>query len=253
MLAQLLTAEIFSFLLIFCRIGSAIMLMPGYGEAYVAPRVRLMLALLFSLLLVPVIPGLPPAPAELGGLVALLVGEIAIGLMLGGLARMLIAGVHVAGGIIAYQSSLSSALTSNITGFQGQDTSLGNLLSMTTVVLIFVTDLHHLMLRSLADSYSLFTPGLFPLMEDVATQASRTIASTFRIAMQLASPHLVVGMLLYLGAGIVARLMPNLQIFFIMMPVQLFISFCVLMACFSAIMLWYMEYLQGALGAFASP
>lgn len=253
MLAQLLTAEVFSFLLIFCRVGSALMLMPGYGEVYVAPRVRLMLALLFSLLLAPVVAGLPPMPNTVGGLVAVMVAEIGIGLMLGGLARMLIAGVHVAGGIIAYQSSLSSALTGNITGFQGQDTSLGNLLSMTSVVLMFTTDLHHLILRSIADSYTLFTPGLFPMMEDVAAQATTTIGQTFRIAMQMAAPHLVIGMLLYLSAGIIARLMPNFQIFFIMMPAQLFISFCVLMTCISAIMLWYMEYLQNTLGAFAMP
>jgi flagellar biosynthetic protein FliR len=90
-------------------------------------------------------------------------------------------------------------------------------------------------------------------MEDVATQAITTITGTFRIAMQMSAPHLVVGMLLYLAAGIIARLMPNLQVFFIMMPAQLFISFLVLMTCFSAIMLWYIDYLQGAIGVFALP
>lgn len=251
MLSQFLTTHTFAFLLIFCRVGSAIMLMPGFGESYVTARARLFMAMMLSLILVPVLlAGLPNAPTSVGGLVTLLIGEILVGLMIGGIGRMLLAGVHMAGGIIAYQSSLASALTANIAGFSGQDTSVGNLLSMTTIVLVFVTDLHHVMIKGLADSYSVFIPGHFPLMEDFAKHATATMSATFRIAMQMASPHLVVGMLLYLGAGVIARLMPNIQIFFILMAPQLLISFCILMVTVSSIMLWYLDYLKEALGRF---
>lgn len=254
MLSQLLTAEVFSFLLIFCRVGSCIMLLPGFGEAYVASRIRLVLALLVSLVMMPVIsPSLPPAPTDISMLIRIMLAEVGTGLFMGALARMVISGVHVAGGIIAYQSSLSSALTNNITGFSGQDSTVGNMLGILAVTLMFATDLHHLMLRSIFDSYSLFAPGQLPLTEDMAQQATLTAARSFRIAMQLAAPHLVVGMMLYLGAGIIARLMPNLQVFFIMMPVQLLTSFFVLMVAVGGIMLWYMDYLRGALGAFALP
>lgn len=253
MLSQLLTAEVFAFLLVFCRVGSAIMLLPGFGELYVAPRIRLMLALLMSLLLAPVISGLPEAPESLAVLLSLISGEVLTGLFLGGLSRLMLSAVQTAGGIIAYQSSLSSALTNNVSGFAGQDTSMGNLLGMTAVVLIFALDLHHIMLKSLADSYTLFTPGQFPLTEDIASYATQVVSRSFRIAMQLSAPHLVVGLTLYLGAGIIARLMPNLQVFFILMPIQLYVSFFVLMATVSAIMLWYMEHLQQSLGAFLEP
>ncbi len=252
MFAQLLTTNTFSFLLIFCRVGSAIMLMPGFGEMYVTVRARLFIAVMFSIVLTTALREMPAAPSTVGGLFSLMLCEILIGLMLGGIARMLISGVHIAGGIIAYQSSLASALTANIAGFSGQDTSVGNLLSMTAIVLIFATDLHHVMLRSLMDSYGVFAPGQWPMMEDVAKHATTTMTATFRIAMQLSAPHLVVGMMLYLGAGIIARLMPNIQIFFIMMAPQLLISFFILMITFSAIMLWYLEYLKAALGGFVS-
>lgn len=251
-LSHFLTSNVFAFLLIFCRVGSALMLLPGFGEAYVAVRARLFLALAFSLVLVPVI-SLPPMPASVGGTFIIIFGEILVGLMLGGIGRMMISGVHMAGGVIAYQSSLASALTSNIAGFSGQDTSVGNLLSMSTIVLIFVTDLHHVMLRGLMDSYQVFLPGHMPMMEDIATHATDTMTRSFRIAMQMASPHLVVGMLLYLAAGILARLMPNLQIFFIMMAPQLLISFFILMITFSAIMLWYLDFLKEAFMRFAAP
>lgn len=252
MLSQFLTTQLFAFLLTFCRLGSAIMLLPGFGEIYVTARTRLLLALMFSLILSTVI-AMPPMPGEVPALFKMIISEILIGLFLGGLTRMLISAIHVAGSIIAYQSSLSSALTLDMTGFAGQDSTVGNLLSLTAVVLMFVTDLHHVMLRGLADSYTLFLPGQFPLIDDFSTHAVATMSGAFSTAMKLAAPSLVIGMLIYLGAGILARLMPNIQIFFIMIAPQLLISFFVLTVTISAMLMWYLEYFKDAVGAFLSP
>ncbi len=254
MLSQFLTSEIFAFLLVFCRLGSAFMLLPGFGEAYIAVRVRLFLALTFSLVLVPVVThSLPAIPTTVFGLIGLLLAEILIGLFMGGLSRMLISALHMAGMIIAYQSSLVSALVPDITQGHGQDTAIGNLLTLTAVTLLFATDLHHVMIKGLADSYTLFLPGQFPMVEDFANHASQTINGAFRMAMQLASPSLVIGVILYLGSGIISRLMPNIQIFFIMMAPQLLLSFFILMVTFSAIMLWYLDYFKDTLGGFLAP
>jgi len=253
MLQHFLLSQIFAFLLIFCRIGSAIMLLPGFGEVYVAPRIRLVLALMFSLTLTPVVHNLPPVPGTVFGLMTVITAEILVGLFLGALSRCLIAAMHIASTVIAYQSSLASALTQDITGFSGQDTSLGNLLSMTAVVLLFATDLHYLMLRGLADSYTLFLPGQFPLVEDFANHATHILSGAFRMAMQLAAPNIVIGMMVSLGAGLIARLVPNIQIFFIMMAPQLLISFCILMITFSSIMMWYLDYFKDTLMTFLAP
>ena len=252
MLSQFLTSEIFAFLLVFCRLGSAFMVLPGFGEAYVAARIRLMLALMFSLLLVPSLNTLPPVPDTVLGLFSLILAEILTGLFLGGLSRMLIAAIHIGGMIIAYQSSLISALVPDINQ-QGQGTSLGNFLSVSAVVLLFATDLHHLMLRGLADSYSLFLPGHFPIVADFANHATQIVNGAFRMAMQLAAPHVVIGIMLYLASGIIARLMPNIQIFFIMIPPQILLSFFILMISISAILMWYMEYFQENLSVFLGP
>ena len=253
MLSQFLVSQLFAFLLVFCRMGSAVMLLPGFGEAYVAMRVRLFIAVFFSIAVAPVIHSLPPVPTSPLALITLLTAEILTGLFLGGISRMLISAIHVAGTIIAYESSLSSALTQNITSFQGQDSTLGNLLSMTAVVLMFVTDLHHVMLAGLAQSYTLFLPGQFPPIGDFAQHATQMMSGTFQTAMQLAAPNIVIGLMLYLGAGILSRLMPNMQIFFILMAPQLLISFFILMVSFSAIMLWYMDYFRTTLNGFLAP
>jgi flagellar biosynthetic protein FliR len=253
MLSNIIISQLFAFLLVFCRMGSAIMLLPGFGETYVPARVRLLFAALFSLLLSPALPSLPPPPDNVVGLFTLLSAEIIIGLFLGGLSRMLIAAIHMAGMIIAYQSSLASAVTQDIAQAQTQGTSLGNFLGMSALALFFATDLHHIMLRGLAESYSLFLPGHFPQMGDFAEHATRTMNSAFHMAMQIAAPHLVVGLMVYLAAGIISRLMPNIQIFFLLMAPQLLISFFILMICASAMLLWYMEYIKDSFGSFLAP
>lgn len=253
MLSQLLVSEIFAFLLVFCRLGSAIMLLPGFGEIYIPVRVRLMLALAFSLVVSPVIANLPPVPETVAGLVGLIAAEILTGLFMGALSRLLIATLHMAGMIIAYQASLVSALVQDLTQAQAQSAAVGNLLSVAAVVLIFATDLHHMMLKALADSYTLFLPGQFLLVEDFANHATQTLNGAFRMAMQLAAPHIVTGVLLYLGAGIIARLMPNIQIFFIILPAQLALSFFILMVAASAMMMWYLDYFSDTLSGFLAP
>lgn len=229
------------------------MLLPGFGEAYVAPRVRLLLALMFSLTLVPVVNNLPPMPDTVAGLFGVMIAEIAVGLFFGAITRMLIATVHMAGMIIAYQSSLISALVPDIAQGQAQVTSLGNFMSMATIVLLFTTDLHHLMLKSLVDSYTLFLPGHFPLMEDISQHAIQTMNATFRMAMQMAAPYIVVGLILFLAMGIIARLMPNIQIFFIMVAPQLLLSFFILMVTISTVLMWYMDYFKDSLASFLAP
>ncbi len=240
-------------MLVFCRLGSAIMLLPGFGESYVPARVRLLLAAMFSVLLTPVIQNLPPMPSNVINLFNIMFAEIMVGLFLGGLSRMLIAVVNIAGMIIAYQSSLASAVTQDLTLSQAQGTSLGNLLGMSALVLLFATDLHHLMLRGLADSYGLFLPGQFPPIDDFTNHAIHTMSSVFQMAMKMSAPHIVIGLIIYLAAGIIARLMPNIQIFFLLMAPQLLISFFILMICSGALMLWYMDYIKDSLGVFLSP
>ena len=229
------------------------MLLPGFGESYVSPRIRLLLAVMFAILLTPVIKNLPEMPVAVFGLVTLIVAEILTGLFLGGISRIIISATHTAGTIIALQSSLASALVQDVTQIQGQVSPIGNLLGMATIVLIFIMDLHHLMLRGLMDSYSLFLPGHFPIVEDFANYATQGLSGAFNAALKLSAPHIVVGLILFLGAGIIARLVPNIQIFFLLMAPQILISFFILMICFSSMMIWYMEYFKESLNHFIAP
>lgn len=253
MLEQFLVTELFAFLMVFCRLGAAMMLLPGIGESYVTPRARLFLALMVSLVMQPLAqPIMPEIPGSPLGLGVLLIGEITIGVFMGLLSRMLISAMHTAGMIIAFQSGLAAAMMFDINaGAQGSP--FGNLLSIAAVMLIFALDLHHVMLMGVADSYTLFAPGTYPPVGDFAQMAARILSSIFAIALAFAAPHIVVGLLVYLGAGILSRLMPAMQVFFVIMPAQILASFFILMITVSAGMMMYMSFFEDMLIGFLAP
>jgi flagellar biosynthetic protein FliR len=247
---QFLVPELFAYLMVFCRVGTGIMLLPGVGEAYVSTRIRLLFAIAFTLAVGPVLaPDMPPPPAEVIPLFSYIIKEIIVGLFLGGIARMIISAMHTAGTIIATQSGLASAMMLDITQ-TSQSTAITNLLSITAVTVMFVMDLHYLLLAGLISSYDVFPAGATLPADDMMMHAVRTMSQTFAVSMQIAAPHIVIGTVVYLAAGVLSRLMPNMQIFFILMPPQILVSLFILMVTVSGAMLWYMSHLEKQFGTF---
>ena len=228
MLSQLAAADLFSLLLVFARIGSAIMLLPGFGEVYVSGRIRLIIALALTLVITPVVSAtLPKLPAGALELFLLIGSEALIGLFLGALARLLVSSLHVAGVVIGYQSSLANAQLFD-PGTAQQGSLIGTFLNVLGIFLIFIANLHHLMLLALIDSYTLFAPGAPIPIGDFAEMASRLLGQSFALALKIAAPVMVIGLIFYLGLGLLARLMPQVQVFFIAIPLQTALGFFLL-------------------------
>lgn len=237
-----LVSQLFAVLIVFTRMGGALTMLPGFGESYISIRWRLLMALSVSLLMAPLLePYLPPIPPDPARLLFLLTGELFIGIFVGLVARFLIAAMHVAGMIISYQSSLALATQFDATQ-AAQGSIIGNLLTISALMLIFALDLHHMLLRGVADSYTLMEPGIFPPIEDMSNYLSSLASHVFRVGVQFAAPSIVIGLLIYLSAGILGRLMPNMQVFFVMMPLQLLVGFFILMAVFHSIMTEFAQY-----------
>ncbi len=250
MLEDLATTTIFHMILMSSRIGAALMTLTGFGETYIPTRVRLLLSFMLAFLLLPVLePTLPPVPQGLPQTFLLVASEIVIGLLIGGIARILQGILHIAGMIIAFQSSLASALLFDAN--QGSQGSVfGNFFTITGLTLIFVTDLHHLLLEAIAHSYVVFPAATMPPLHDFANLATATLSDGFRVAFMLSAPMIIVGTLLYLGAGLLGRLMPNMQVFFVLIPVQIYVSFFILVLTFSAAMMWYVRHYAEVMDVF---
>ncbi len=253
LLETYLVTQLFAVLLVFARMGSALLAMPGFAEPYISIRARLLLALAFSFALAPFLERfLPAIPDDPFHLTIMLIGEIGAGLIMGTVARFLVSAMHVAGMIISFQSSLALATQFDTTQ-ASQGSIFGNFLSLSAILYIFTLDLHHMLLRGVADSYTLMTPGRMIPFGDISEYLAVLVQEIFEIGVLLAAPSIVIGLLLYLAAGVLARLMPNMQVFFVIMPLQLLLSFFVMMVVFSAIMTKfitsftdiYSDFLQG--------
>ena len=253
LLERFVVGELFAFLMIFCRVGAGIMILPGFGEAYVSPRIRLVFALAMSLVMVPLFGmKMPPLPGSPLALFVLIMAETLVGLFIGFFSRMIISALHIAGSIIAFQSSLSLASMLDISQAV-QSTMIGNFLTITTIVVFFGLDMHHLMLNGLADSYTLFPPGTFPNPGDMSEHLFKVFSQVFEMAIQLSAPHLVFALLFYLSAGVLARLMPTMQVFFVFMPLQIGIAFFLLLACLTTIIFTYSNFTEDLLRSFLQP
>jgi flagellar biosynthetic protein FliR len=234
-------------MLVFGRIGAMVMLLPGFGEGFIPVRVKLAIALLLTLIILPLHRAAYHVDMQsVAPLAVLLVHEIIIGVVLGATARVTLAALHVAGSIIAQQLGLG--FVTSVDPTQGQQGALmGNFLTLLGIALLFATDTHYLVIAALNDSYKIFSPGELMPSGDVAALATRAFAGAFKIGLQLSAPFLVFGLVFNIGLGVLARLMPQMQVYFVGVPLSILIGFMIFAAVLASMMGTYMDYLVGVM------
>jgi flagellar biosynthetic protein FliR len=223
------------FVLVFARVGTLVMLMPGIGERFILSRGRLALAFFLALVILPMARGTITIPTEPGSLGGLLLSELLIGLAIGSCVRLLMGALQTAGFIVAQTMGLGFAITVDPTGGL-QNPSIANFLSMLGITLILATDLHHLAIVAIHESYRLLPPGGLPEIADLMTLAVKAMTRGFAIAVQISAPFIVFGLLFNLGLGVLARLMPQLQVFFLAVPASILGGMLVLLAAVGVMM-----------------
>jgi flagellar biosynthetic protein FliR len=226
--ADFLAEEALTVFLVFARLGAAVMLVPGFGEHQVLPRLRLLFALALSLLVSPALaPALPSMPAEPLGLAALVGREILAGLLLGFAARLVLAAVHVGGSVIALQSGLSAAALFDPSQ-GGQSPLLAGFLTTAALALLFAADFHHLLLRAIVLSYATFPVGAGLDTADAAQLLTRLSADAVATGVRIAGPLILAGLVVNLGLGALGRLVPAFPVLVVALPLQLLLALLVL-------------------------
>lgn len=246
-LDAILGGSVYAFLMIFVRLGSAFLIMPGYGEQFVSPRIRLLFALAVSFILLPILlPIMPKPPASPADLTLLIIAEAMIGIFLGTITRMLMSALETAGMLIANQVGLSAAQAFN-PAMSSPGNAISSILGVLALMLIFATDMHHMLLLAVVDSYSLFQPGQWLPIGDVAQHLTRVLADSFLIGMQLSAPFTVIGLLFYLGLGLISRMVPQIQVFFVGAPIQIVLGLMLLGLSLTALMTFWLTRFEGQL------
>ncbi|MFG6499295.1 flagellar biosynthetic protein FliR [Sulfitobacter sp. 1A13191] len=238
-LAALLTDALMGYFVVFARIGSALLFMPGFAETSVPTRHRLFFGLILSAALYPVT-GLGPVAEDRPGALLLIFGsEITVGLWIGLVARTLLSALQFAGYQMALMSGLANALAPNIGAFEGA-TSMAAMLLIGATALIFITDLHHLIIESLLMSYQVFIPGTF-MLADLTDQFARATQVSLYLGLSIAAPFYVAGLVLNVGMGLANRMMASLQVFFIAQPLLIAAGLALMVLAVPTMMRGFLE------------
>lgn len=231
------------YLLVFCRVGSMVMLMPAIGDSTIPSQVRLVFALALSFVMTPVLAQhYHPEAGSVVVLSFLIMREIVVGVLVGLMARIITSAFSVAGFFIANQSGLAMAQTFDPASTSDQGAILGNFLQMLSTACIFATNLHYLVISAVNGSYNLIPPGAVLPTSDMAQLVIQYVSGTFTLGFQLAAPFIVFGMVINMSFGVLSRLMPQLQIFFVVMPINVIFGFSMLALFLGTMISVYLDF-----------
>ncbi|HEY8962894.1 MAG TPA: flagellar biosynthetic protein FliR [Alphaproteobacteria bacterium] len=252
---NIVVSQVYALMLIFTRVGTAMMIMPGIGDGFVPERVRLLFALAFSAVMTPIIaPQLPEFTTGSVQFLVLLVGEFIMGAFIGGIARIFMTALDTAGMFVSMQIGLANAQIFN-PQFASQGSIMGAFLSITGALLLFATNLHHELITAIVQSYQTFPPGMLDsaFIGDLADTVAMAVTQAFAIGFHFAMPFIIVTTMIYIAMGILSRLMPQLQVFVLSMPIQIITGFLTFIMVASAGMMFWLTGYENGIRMFIAP
>lgn len=221
-----------AFLILFARVGAVLMLLPVFSDDAISGRIRLLAGVGFTAGLFGMLNGkATPVLQTEAALPGIIIAELMVGLAMGMIIRMLFNAAVMAGGIISLQVGLSSALFMDPAN-GGHSTLIGKLMSLTAAIMCMAMGVHHLWIASIVHSYTVFPVGGLPPADDFARLAVETATHAMVLALGMAAPLIVYGIVFNVALGLSARMAPAIQVFFISQPLNILLG----LALFSVVM-----------------
>jgi flagellar biosynthetic protein FliR len=228
-----------AFLILFARTGAMLMLLPVFADDAVPGRIRLLLALAMTAGLWGLLNGrVLPLAANAPGLPGVLIAELLTGLAMGMIIRIFFMAAAMAGSMISLQVGLTSALV-NDPAQGGQTTLLSKFISVSATMVCLGMGIHHLWIAAIVNSYALFPVGALPPAADFAHLAISTTGSAMALAISLAAPLIVYGLVFNIALGLAVRMAPAIQIFFIVQPLNILLGVALLAVVIGPLLLGF--------------
>ena len=211
------------FTLVFLRIGAMLVMIPVMGERSVPLRVKAGLALLISLLVFPLIRAEIPhlqADAEIIAITLAMAGEVLIGVIIGFAARIVFAGIQFAGDMIGIQMGFS--IVNVIDPLSSTQVSVMSEFQYLIAMLVFLSiDAHHMFISAMIDSYRVVSPFDYHFSGPLIQSLILFSKGLFVIAVKISAPVMAVLLFTNVSLGVVARTVPQINVFIVGMPLQI--------------------------------
>jgi flagellar biosynthetic protein FliR len=209
------------FFLVFLRVGAFLMSIPMLNAPSVPMLFRLALTLAASLLLFPLLAlEQPAASADLFSLAVAAGGEVLMGVLAGLAIRLIFEGIQLAGELAGYQMGLAIAEVIDPAS-EDQVAILAQFTSLLATLVFLVLNGHHWFIRTLVESFRLVPPSGFHLNGPTLERLARLTAEMFVIGLRAGAPVIVALMLGTVAFGLVARAVPQMNIFVVSMPLNI--------------------------------
>jgi flagellar biosynthetic protein FliR len=209
------------FALVLARVGATVALLPGLGETVVPSTARIGIALCVTILLLPILqPIMPTVPASGLTMGLMIAGEVVTGLWFGWLTRVIMLALPMGAQFIAYFLGISSVLQPDAE-LGPQSTALSKLFELAAPMMILASGLYTLPLRALVGLFQLIPPGQMLPAGDGLEVAIHAVGTAFGLALRVASPFAVAGILWQFAMGQISRSVTRIQIYFVALPGQI--------------------------------
>lgn len=242
-----LSEGFYAYMLVFGRVMALFVFLPGFGERFLLMQLKVLMAVVITLAIAPLtFKFLPPLPTSIFSFLLYFAGEIAIGIFLSFTSRLFLYALETAGAVISHVVGLSNAMVSNPITAQ-QASILSGFLGIAGLLVIFALDLHYYFIAGLVRSYAVFTPAAMPPLADFSQKFTEMFSMTFRIGIAFAGPFLVANLVFFMGMGLLSRLVTQIQVFFIAMPLQILIGIAILFISLTSLFMWFVQEMSSVL------
>ncbi|MEO5351605.1 MAG: flagellar biosynthetic protein FliR [Magnetococcus sp. XQGC-1] len=214
------TGEVERMLLIMTRISGLFLAAPFFSRTAGPGRIKAILIIALTILLYPLVAPWPhEGEGNIGRMFFAAIGELAIGAIVGMLVHWVLFAAQVAGSVMGFQMGFSMAMVMDPTSGL-QEGVLSNLLYLTGLMLLLTMDGHHLLLEGLARSFHSLPLGRgLPPAASLLDAALLALLGMFKLALLIAAPIIAFTEMLYLGMGLINKASPQIQVFFLSMPI----------------------------------
>lgn len=221
-------AQIETLMLVILRLSGLFILAPVLSHQAIPKMVKAGLLLSLSVLLVTVIEMPPTLPVEsLSVLAVMALKELMIGFIVGLVYQLMFFGVQVAGGIVGYQ--IGFAMVQAIDPNSGSQVPILSRFYVLLATLFFLAiNGHHIVIKSIADSYQVIPPGMGSLSGDIGELILKYSAYIFVMGLKVAAPVMVTLFLTDMALGTVAKTMPTMNVFFVGFPLKIGIGLMIM-------------------------
>lgn len=237
---HILLSEFWPIILISARMIGLFSWMPGFSDLHIPFRMRMMVALGISIAFSTTLK-VPSYPHQSASMLILFLSEYITGAFLGLVLKVFVSALEIAGTIMSQSIGLSNALVPNLVN-QEQSAILTSFFTLAGVTFIFLFDLHHLILWGVYNSYDFIAIGTFNIFQDKAFSMTHTVNEAFIYAVKFSMPFFIFGNIIYIGLGILNKLIPQIQVFFLSLPIQILVGLIILMLSVSFILTSFLEY-----------